>query len=691
MDRLRFTCALRFGFASLLCTLAAKADFSVSGRRILKDGTPFLIKGVCYNPTPIGDNGSRAPNGDYYTSAYSAIWDRDLPKLRAMGANVIRIYGWAPTADHTAFLNRCYNNGDHPIYVLVNYWVDPTTDWANATSLRALKTNFTNIESRLGNHPAVLGLIIGNEVNAQAGNGWKAPFWQAMNSVSTAIHELNGKRLVSVAITDSMDHMAWADPMMPNIDFWCMQLYRGTSFGSFFRDFAARSSRPVVLSEYGFDAFNHAASTPYPNNGAVPADIVANLWIEIVGASATCAGGCVFEYCDEWFRAPGTDTTQDPGGWYVSGFPDGYADEEWWGLFSIARNGTGPNLLTPRAAYDELSALWNSAPPPTAPPPLTAPSPLSNGSFESVKVGADGFYAFVYNPTVDGWTFNGNAGITGNNSGFTSGNPAAPDGSQVAFVQMQGWIGVSATLSAGTYTISAKTANRANYGPAQTVVVTVDGNEVGRFTGGTNYVVSTTAPFSVTAGPHEIRFLGQATGDATLFLDQVTVQSATSTRVLVSSNGFESPAVGANTYNAFRYNPATVSGAQEWTFEGYSGVTGNNSGFTSGNPWAPEGGQVAFVQMNTGVVSQVLTFPTRGNYQVSLKAAQRGLWNQSRQVVQVYLDDTRIGAIAPTGTAYETLALPVSTTAGSHKLSFRGTATDDSTVFLDRVEVVSAP
>jgi|GEM_PF-1195338 len=689
--------AILFCLASLLPILPIKAEFTVSGRQILKDGQPFTIKGVCYNPTPIGENGSRAPNGDYFTSGYSAFWDRDLPQLRAMGANVLRVYGWAPTADHTAFLNRCYNNGDHPLYVLVNYWVNPATDWTNATAVKAIASNFTNIETRLGTHPAVLGLIVGNEVNSQNSNGWKAEFWSAMNSVAGSIHAINGKRLVSIAITDALDHLAWADPTMTNINFWCMQIYRGTSFGSFFGDFAARSGRPVVISEYGLDAYDAGAKAPYPNNGAFAADAVTNLWLEIAKSASVCAGGCLFEYCDEWFRAPGgTDTTQDPGGWYAPGFPDGQADEEWWGLFSIAKNGTGLNVLTPRASYYELSAVWNSVPPPVVPPvvPATPPSSaptLSNSTFESVSVGTNNFYAFVYNPVVAGWTYNGYSGLAGNNSGFTSGNPAAPEGTQVAFVQMQGWISTTATFAAGTYTVSAKTANRANYGGPQTVVVTVDGNEVGRFVGGTAYTLSTSNAFTVAAGTHEIRFTGQSTTDATLFLDQVTLQVASPNPVVIGSSGFEAPDVGSSNFNAFRYNPSVVTGTQAWTFGGYSGVTGNNSGFTSGNPAAPEGKQVAFVQMNTGVVSQTVTFPADGNYKLSVLAAQRGLWNGSKQVVQVYLDTTLIGSLTPAGTGYETLVLGFATTTGSHRLSFQGTATDDSTVFLDNVSISSAP
>ena len=55
---------------------------------------------------------------------------------------------------------------------------------------------------------------------------------------------------------------------------------------------------------------------------------------------------------------------------------------------------------------------------------------------EQVVVGAS---TFKYDPTGSPWAFTGGAGVSGNKSGFTSGNPPAPQGVQVAFLQDSGW------------------------------------------------------------------------------------------------------------------------------------------------------------------------------------------------------------------------------------------------------------
>ena len=56
--------------------------------------------------------------------------------------------------------------------------------------------------------------------------------------------------------------------------------------------------------------------------------------------------------------------------------------------------------------------------------------------------------------------------------------------------------------------------------------------------------------------------------------------------------GFETPAVGSGSSGDYEFAPANAG----WTFSGYSGVSGNGSMFTAGNPNAPEGTQVGFLE-----------------------------------------------------------------------------------------------
>lgn len=431
------SCGLALGLAAFLqLTSPAAAAFTVQGRQVLRDGLPFQVRGVCYQPAPIGDNPSAAaPYGDYYTGNYAALWARDLPNIRALQANVIRIYGWDPAADHTAFLDACYHGGVDPVFVLVNRWIDPSTNWSSTAAVDAIRQQFLQMDAGLGVHPAVLGIILGNETNAQNGNGTNAAYWAAVNSVATSIKQQTPGRLVSVAITDAIPQIAARDAAMASLDFWCVQTYRGTTLGTLFTEYAAASTRPLVLTEFGTDAYNHTTGQPYPDNAEFTATTVAGLWTEIAANAATCVGACVFEYADEWWKTQsGSPFSHDAGGFPLASLPDGFADEEWWGLYAVSDDGSAPDTLTARATVAALHAAWT---PPTVTvntgPVSQTIAPGGSATF-SVQAQASGGAQLVYQWLKDG------AAIAGAHSAsLVLGSVAADD---------TGWYSVRITAGA---------------------------------------------------------------------------------------------------------------------------------------------------------------------------------------------------------------------------------------------------
>ena len=103
-----------------------------------------------------------------------------------------------------------------------------------------------------------------------------------------------------------------------------------------------------------------------------------------------------------------------------------------------------------------------------------------------------------------------------------------------------------------------------------------------------------------------------------------------------------------------------------------AGLAGNGSGFTGGNPNAPEGSQVAFLQ-TTGTISQVVNFAEAGSYQISFSAAQRGNNGTSDEEIQVLVDGTVVGTITPASTSYANYTTAsFNLTAGSHTITFAG-------------------
>jgi ELWxxDGT repeat protein len=315
---------------------------------------------------------------------------------------------------------------------------------------------------------------------------------------------------------------------------------------------------------------------------------------------------------------------------------------------------------------------------------------LGDAGFESPALASG---TFVYDPAGTPWTFAGGAGVAGNGSGFTAGNPAAPEGTQVAFLQGTGSFSQTvANLGAGTYRLTFQAAQRGNFQASrQDFRVLVDGQAVGTFTpAGTAYAGFTAAAFTVGAGAHTISFAGldSAGGDNTAFVDNVQLAAAVTTPTFGDA-GFESPAVGSGTFGAFQVAPAGTP----WAFAGSAGISGNGSGFTAGNPNAPEGAQVAFLQGN-GSFSQTVTGMAAGTYQLSFQAAQRGNFQASRQDFRVLVDGVSVGTFTPGGTAYSaftTAAFVVGS--GAHTVTFQGldTAGGDNTAFLDNVQLAAAP
>jgi RHS repeat-associated protein len=326
---------------------------------------------------------------------------------------------------------------------------------------------------------------------------------------------------------------------------------------------------------------------------------------------------------------------------------------------------------------------------------------VAGSGFETPVLGS-GANAYQYHPTGSSWTFGpnsgvdsnnnvvGGSGITGNNSGFTSSNPSAPEGAQVAFLQGGSANYISQSLSgfqAGVnYTISFQAAQRGSSNTGgQDFDVYLDSTLLATFRpASTSYALLSTPYFTTTAGAHTLKFVGRdsagGNGNAA-FIDAVQVTGA----VVIPSSGFEAPALGAGN---FQYSPTGGS----WTFGGGTGISGNGSGFTSGNPGAPEGSQVAFIQMGSNdVFSQSLSgFQTGVSYTVSFSAAQRGNASNGGQDFDVYLDSTLLGTFRPAGTSYSTMSTSAfTTTAGTHALRFvgRDSAGGDNTAFIDAVQI----
>lgn len=149
---------------------------------------------------------------------------------------------------------------------------------------------------------------------------------------------------------------------------------------------------------------------------------------------------------------------------------------------------------------------------------------------------------------------------------------------------------------------------------------------------------------------------------------------------------FELPATAT-----YQYNPSGGS----WTFAGTSpagsGVAANGSAFTSANPAAPDGAQVAFLQ-STGSISQTLGgFIPGMAYRVTFSVAHRNRSLQTtNQSFDVRIDGVTKANFSPalTATNYVDRSFLFTATSATHMLAFVGLRAVDTTVFLDNVRIM---
>jgi hypothetical protein len=131
---------------------------------------------------------------------------------------------------------------------------------------------------------------------------------------------------------------------------------------------------------------------------------------------------------------------------------------------------------------------------------------------------------FQQNPTggPPALSYTGTAGIASNGSSL--GNPDAPQGSQVGYLQGSGSFSASGMFTAGTYAISFLAAEGTGTG-TEAIQVVVDTTVVATLVPTTtaSYTAYTTPSFTLTAGMHSILFRGVDSGGSSdlVFLDEL--------------------------------------------------------------------------------------------------------------------------------------------------------------------------
>ncbi len=364
---------------------------NIKDKVLYVNGTPFIIKGVCYSPIPVGKNES------YQWELDENIYNADFPLIKDMGANCIRTYR---DMKYDGVLDAAYKYG---LYVIMEYPVPWNTDYTNNTTRTQVLNGVKRMVEKWKSHPALLMWCIGHEVNFNIHitniNGtntllrdgtttnrlkswypflneiagkihqWESPYWHPVTygeGVSDATNFGIWKEGNQGGVNTLGNSVFYADDAhMNNLDIWGVQTYNGKGFsGGYFEEYSKLSKKPLWIAETGcdaYDAINHIENQEYQS------EYIEAQWNEIYNnltirdRSKKCVGVTFFSWNDGWAKSSGSIYTHDTNATWKNPYYYDYQigknnmNEEWWGIVSIFP-GTYERDL--RKAYYTLQSFW---------------------------------------------------------------------------------------------------------------------------------------------------------------------------------------------------------------------------------------------------------------------------------------------------------------------------------------------
>ncbi len=311
---------------------------SVSGRQLIvrkrnSDGTlapaaPYAIKGLVWSPASKDTSTTPSdPNNAAVRRPEFARWAAtDIPLMAGMNANTARVFldpgfGAVDGPAGLQILDQMYARG-----MMVIMTVDDAT---NNTARITAAVNFYK------NHPAVLMWMLGNEWNINRYYGAASSVLDAAQRTESAaalIKSLDTNHPVSTSygeIDINADGLRLADTqhyvrdVAPSVDIWGLNIYRSSSFGTLFTQWASISTKPMFLGEFGTDALYTSCARSNPPeatldertqklwNLALWNEVTANL--SAINPTKVALGGTVFELSDEWWKVTPSGSQQKNG------------------------------------------------------------------------------------------------------------------------------------------------------------------------------------------------------------------------------------------------------------------------------------------------------------------------------------------------------------------------------------------
>ena len=381
-------------------------------------GMPFIVKGIAYNPTPVGQSPESNTLADWTSMSeadlnnnnlldgpYDSWVDKnknnfqddhektigDWQLLKDMGVNTLRIYHAPDHKNLDAVLSDLYEK--YGIMTMIGnffgmYAKGSGQDWKEGTDYtdkHQRNTMFEEVKKMVMKYkdkPYVLFWVLGNEnFYGVANNSAKYPkqYCKFVNKVAKWIHKVDPQHPVILCNGD-LFMMQYIKEYASAIDIYGANVYRGQyGFGeSFWSNLFEDMDKPVLITEYGVSAYYRGLSVE--QREIIQSNYHKENWMDITNnlygkGYGNAIGGVVFEWMDEWWKAMRVFDSrflvnrQEPNfkiydtdmGWRGP-FPGGIMYEEWLGLSSQGDGRYSPYLRQLRHVYYMYKELWGKSP-----------------------------------------------------------------------------------------------------------------------------------------------------------------------------------------------------------------------------------------------------------------------------------------------------------------------------------------
>ena len=376
--------------------------------QLLVDNEPYVVKGVVYNVTVVGDDPANGTLRDWMildlnnNGRNDVVYDSwvdvngnneqddnepmvgDWHLLKEMGVNTIRIYqmpsddprvmglyandGHRLTFAHATnkeILRDLFNQ--YGIRVIAGHffgewtlgtgavWPQEEADYTNPEHRKNLLTAVRVMVEEHKDEPYLLMWLIGNEnfnpFDQDNAETQVEAFLTLVNEAAELIHSLDPNHPVAICNWD-MHHVPEIARLAPAIDIYGTNVYR-YDLSEDYQKLKNTIDRPVLLTEYGAQAklksfYDDGAQARYHMN--VWSDITENL------AGGTGAGnsigGVIFSWNDQWFLG-GQPYEHDSGAFF------GMPGAEWFGITGQGNGQHSPFMRTLRKSYHVYRDLWS--------------------------------------------------------------------------------------------------------------------------------------------------------------------------------------------------------------------------------------------------------------------------------------------------------------------------------------------